>query len=161
MANNSITLVLNNTSIIFPSLTLCPPISTNHPHQEEFVQPSPEKEKGEKVLVDRRTTEPTEYVHKQRRTDKMLVPLTAQRRAPKSATKNTKVGTSSSDNSDITGIPKKTKSLKGPQSLVDSDFGYVSLQILDQQDISSSSNMDKHQKPPRTNPVKPRAQVAS
>merc|ERR1719264_1601794 len=98
-----------------------------------------ENEKGEKVIVERRTTEPTEYVHKQRRTDKMLVPPNAPRRAPKSPTKNAKVGASSSDNSDITGIPKKPKSPKAPQSLVDSDFGYVSQQILDQQDISSSS----------------------
>jgi len=112
------------------------------------------------VIVERRTTEPTEYVHKQRRTDKMLVPPNAPRRAPKSPTKNAKVGASSSDNSDITGIPKKPKSPKAPQSLVDSDFGYVSQQILDQQDISSSSNEDEHQKPLRTNPVKPRAQVA-
>merc|ERR1719500_1255831 len=119
-----------------------------------------ENEKGEKVIVERRTTEPTEYVHKQRRTDKMLVPPNAPRRAPKSPTKNAKVGASSSDNSDITGIPKKPKSPKAPQSLVDSDFGYVSQQILDQQDISSSSNEDEHQKPLRTNPVKPRAQVA-
>merc|ERR1712112_281669 len=64
-----------------------------------------ENEKGEKVIVERRTTEPTEYVHKQRRTDKMLVPPNAPRRAPKSPTKNAKVGASSSDNSDITGIP--------------------------------------------------------
>jgi timeless protein len=119
-----------------------------------------ENEKGEKVIVERRTTEPTEYVHKQRRTDKMLVPPNAPRRAPKSPTKNAKVGASSSDNSDITGIPKKPKSPKAPQSLVDSDFGYVSQQIMDQQDISSSSNEDEHQKPLRTNPVKPRAQVA-
>merc|ERR1719264_1579905 len=135
-----------------------PPVVEEEEVQEEFVQPSPvstnppkgentssgidseifsrgnssegnsggeqpphkvymsENEKGEKVIVERRTTEPTEYVHKQRRTDKMLVPPNAPRRAPKSPTKNAKVGASSSE--------------------------------------------DEHQKPLRTNPVKPRAQVA-
>ena len=122
------------------------------------------------MILERRMTEPREYVHKQyvqyvhkkRRTDKKLVPPNAPRRArvPKSKTKNPKVGASSSNNSNITGIPKKSESPKTPQSLVDTDFGYTSQQILDEQDISSSSsNEGEHQKPLRTDPVKPRAQV--
>lgn len=117
-----------------------------------------ENEKGEKVIVEQRKAEVAEYIHK-RRTDKMLVPPTQPRRAPKSPTKN-KVG-SSSDNSDVTGIPKKSpKDLTTISKTVDSDFGYVSQQVLDQQDQSSSSNEDEQVKAPRTNPVKPKAQPA-
>ena len=136
------------------------------PHK---VSMSENEKGGEKVSLERRMTEPREYVHKQyvqyvhkqRRTDKKLVPPNAPRRAraSKSKTKNPKVGASSSNNINISGIPKKSKSAKTPQSLVDTDFGYTSQQILEQQDISSSSNEGEHKKLLRTNPVKLRSQV--
>ena len=106
-----------------------------------------------------RTMEPIKWEPKQRRTDEMLVPPNTQRQAAKAPKKNDRVGSLSSDNSNITSIPKKPKSSKVPQSLVDSDFGYVSQQSLDEQDISSSISGDKHQKPLRTNPGKPRAEI--
>ena len=101
-----------------------------------------ENEKVEVVIVEWRTMEPIKWEPEQRRTDKMLVPPNTQRQAAKAPKKNDRVGSLSSDNSNITSIPKKPKSSKVPQSLVDSDFGYVSQQSMDQQDISSSSNED-------------------
>jgi len=128
-----------------------------------------ENDKGEQVLIERHSPENKEFVHKQRRTDKMLVPSNAPRRFANKSSKNIQVS-SSSDNSDVTGIPKKPKSPKSNTTTVDSsDYGYVTNQIVTSgpqdlwtsgtQEMSSSSNEDEQQKPPRTNPVKPRAQA--
>ena len=129
---------------------------------EDGSQPPPHKvylsenDKGERVVVEVRSPDAMECVHKQRRTDKMLAPPSHPRRTGPKPTKNT---SSSSDNSDITGIPKTSKSPK--RTIDESDYGYVTQQIstaMEQPDVSSSSNDDEQLKPPRTHPVKPRAQ---
>lgn len=124
-----------------------------------------ENGKGERVKIEMRVPEKMDFDHK-RRTDKMLVPPSCPRRSGGKPGKNqlAKVN-SSSDNSDITGIPKKSHTKSPKQVVVESDFGYVSQQQqqVDQheQDGSSSSNDEEEQKPPRTNPVKPRSQGIS
>ena len=128
---------------------------------EDGSQPPPQKvfmfenEKGERVVVGLHTPELMGYTHKQRRRDKIIEPPSQPKLTGSTSTRKS----TSSDNSDATGIPKKTKT---PKCLMTENVSQQINKTMEQHDISSSSNGgDEQLKRPRTNAVKPRAQITS